>query len=337
LSGKPVRLTAGALSAVDASIAEDGTIAFGQLGGDVHLWEFPLTAGGEVKARVKLTNGPDVDSTPSVSRDGRRVVFARKVKQRHEIWMKDVSSGVESKIAAPRTENIHPVFSLSGEEIAFEANNEESKAIYVVRPGAEPKLVCTGCEYPTGWILGNRAQNQAILFTNSATGQIQKVSVSDGTIATVLGKDGVKLGDATWSPVTDYLLFTVAGKRGERQIFATKLPVSGAATGEWIPVTSAKEWSDNPQWSVDGGTIYFLSNRDNFTCVWGQKFNVKEHRGVGAPFAAVHFHDPHANPGLLVRSDFGLSVSKDSIVLDSGDASETIWRGLLKKPAFWGF
>lgn len=328
--GKPVRLTFVALSAVDATIAGDGTIAFGELGGAVHIWKFPLLPAKESKGAFKLTNGPDSDVDPSVSRDGRILVFSRGEKQHRVIWLKDLTSGQESRLASPSLNNIHPVVSLYNNQIAFEGDDTLSKALYTVDLGGQTRLVCTECENPTAWL----RHDQAILFTDGAAGRIQKVTLSDRKISTVLARDGLSLGDATWSPETEYLLFIVGGQQG-RQIFAIKLPAAdGAAKGEWIPITSESEWCDNPQWSTDGNTIYFLSNRDTFVCLWGQKFDARNRRTVGPAYPVAHFHDPHANPGLLVRSDVGLSVSVDSIILNSGEASETIWRGVLKPPRF---
>ncbi len=330
VSGRPVRLTSGTLSAVDANVAADGTIAFGRMGGAVHIWEIPVSLGKQSKGAFKLTNGPDSDVDPSVSRDGRLLVFSRGEKHRRAIWLKDLTSGHESELASPALNNIHPVVSLNSKGIAFEADDTLSKALYVAVVGGQAKRVCTGCENPTGWF----QDDQVILFTNGDLGQIQKVALSDGAISTVLARKSVKVADGTWSPETEHLLFTVAGQQGRRQIFATKLPAGqGEAKGPWIPITSSSDWSDNPQWSANGSTIYFLSNRDNFTCIWGQRFDARNHQTMGSPFPVAHFHDPHSNPDLLVRSDFGLSVSADSIVLNSGEVFETIWLGVLKPPS----
>ncbi|MBV8572831.1 MAG: PD40 domain-containing protein [Acidobacteriaceae bacterium] len=327
VSGKPVQLTSGTLSAVDATLADNATIAFGGLRGAAHIWAFPLLSQGRKKEGSKLTNGPDADVDPSVSRDGRFLVFARGEKHRRSIWFKDLTSGKESELARPGMDNIHPVMSLYGEQVAFEADDMRSKGLYTVAPGEKPTLVCSGCEDPTGWLQHDRA----ILFTNATTGRIQKVTLASGRVSTVVAKDGARAGDATWSPETEYLLFTVAGEQGNRQIFAAKLAQNDdAAEEEWIPITNGSDRSDNPQWSPDGGTIYFVSNRDNFMCVWGEKFDARHHRAAAPAFAVLHFHNSHSNPDLLIRSDFGLSVSKDAIVLNSGEASETIWRGVWK-------
>lgn len=330
IGGKAVRLTSSALKAVDANVAADGTIAFGQLGAAVHIWEQPLSGGKQSKGAFKLTDGPDADSDPSVSRGGRLLVFSRTGKHGKAIWLKDLASGHESELAAPALNNIHPVLSLYGNKIAFEGDDTLSKALYVAGLGGGARLVCAGCENPSGWL----QHDEAVLFTNGDKGEIQKITLSDRKISTVLARSGVRLADAAWSPETEYLLFTVAGQQGRRQIFATKLPaIEGAAKGGWIPVTSSGEWCDKPHWSPDGSTIYFLSNRDNFMCIWGQRFDARKHQTLGGPFPVAHFHDPHMNPNLLVRSDFGLSVSTGSIILNSGAVFETIWLGVLKPPS----
>jgi serine/threonine protein kinase len=330
VEGKPKLLTSGAYSAVDATVASDGSIAFGRLGGAVHIWEYPLTAGRESASGLKLTTDPHADIDPSVPRDGQFVVYSRGGKQGNAIWIKDLKSEQETKLASPRFNNVHPVVSFSGKQVAFEADDELTKGLYVTGLDGKARIVCNSCANPTGWF----DHDKYILFTNGDTGQIDKVDVSNGNVSTVLAKEGVTLGDGTWSPETQYLLFTVAKRQGQRQIFAVKLAASsGTAEGEWIPVTSNIDWSDSPGWSADGSTVFFLSNRDTFSCVWARKFDAEAQR-MGTPFAVVHFHNPHSNPGLLTRSRFKLSVSRESLILDIAEVEETIWRGVLKSPRF---
>ena len=39
-----------------------------------------------------------------------------------------------------------------------------------------------------------------------------------------------------------------------------------------------------PIWSPDGNLLYFLSERDGFRCIWGQKLDPASKRPLGAPF-----------------------------------------------------
>jgi hypothetical protein len=57
----------------------------------------------------------------------------------------------------------------------------------------------------------------------------------------------------------------------------------------WIAI--ADVWTEDwANWSPDGRTLYFPSERDGHRCLWGQRLDPVGHRPVGEPFAAWHFH-----------------------------------------------
>jgi serine/threonine protein kinase len=332
MTGKPQRLTSPGMRTVNPTLAENGTVAFGQLSGAIHVWQV-RPDGDQSSQPSKLTNGPDVDSSPSVSRDGRLLVFVRGRKPQ-SIWLKELESGRESPLFRSSDDQLRPLISPTGSQIAFVTRGRTGNTIQVARPGGEAKQVCSGCENPTGWFAGDRA----LLITDGRTAQIAMVNVPDGKRTTVLSRNGVALGDATWSVEAQYLLFTETRNDGQRQIFAVRFPAfSGAAEGRWIPITNMTEWCDKPQWSADGETVYYLSKRDSFLCIWGQRFDPKRGRNLGTPFPVTHFHNPRWTPELLLRHDLGFSVSALSIILNVGEASETIWLGTLGTRPFFSF
>jgi hypothetical protein len=63
-------------------------------------------------------------------------------------------------------------------------------------------------------------------------------------------------------------------------------PVSETA---WIGIAEVgiEDWAE---WSPDGTKLYFTSNRDGNSCVWGQRLDPNSHRAVGEPFAIWHLH-----------------------------------------------
>jgi eukaryotic-like serine/threonine-protein kinase len=148
----------------------------------------------------------------------------------------------------------------------------------------------------------------------------------------VLSRSGTSLGESDWSPENQYLLFTLLKEDGERQIFAVHLPKStGSAEGKWIPITSGSDWSARPRWSGDGKYIYYLSSRDGFSCVWGQRFDPNTGKISGSPFAIKHYHDLRTSVGIITSRAFNLSVAGDAIYLNVGEETSSIWSGLLRK------
>ena len=111
--------------------------------------------------------------------------------------------------------------------------------------------------------------------------------------------------------------------------------LTGRATGEWIPITDEEFNGDRARWSGDGKTVFFLSNRDGSLCVWGQHFEPKTGKVRGHPFAVVHFHNSRISPETVMPNSFELSVCGDTVYLNLGEVSASIWTGVLKHQGFY--
>ena len=152
-----------------------------------------------------------------------------------------------------------------------------------------------------------------------------------GEQRTVLKENGASLSEASWSPQNEYLLFTQTNEGGEgKQIFAVHFPKSTAsAEAKWISITKASEWSDRPRWSGDGKTVFYLSTRDGFSCLWGQNFDPEAGETRGPPFAIMHFHNPRTSIEVVAPRSFNLSVTGDTLYFNLGEYNSSIWIGRL--------
>ena len=59
---------------------------------------------------------------------------------------------------------------------------------------------------------------------------------------------------------------------------------------DWIKVVSDQHWNDKPRWSPDENRIYYVSDRDGFTCLWTQPLEPETKQPVGPPFPLYHLH-----------------------------------------------
>jgi Tol biopolymer transport system component len=221
-----------------------------------------------------------------------------------------------------------PIIDDTGKLLAFEAREKNVPSIFVSSEGGRPKRLCIGCSLPTSWFDSNRA----ILYREGSPSSINMVDPQTGKHQLVLKQDGVSLSEPSWSPKTEYLLFTRQSEGdGNKQIFAVRFPKSTASVqGKRIPITEASKSSDRPRWSGDGRTIFYVSTRDGFSCLWGQPFDPEAGEISGLPFAVMHYHNRRDSIDVVAPRSFNLSVAGDSIYFNLGESSSSIWIGKLK-------
>jgi eukaryotic-like serine/threonine-protein kinase len=86
-------------------------------------------------------------------------------------------------------------------------------------------------------------------------------------------------------------------------------------------------------WSGDGKTIFYLSARDGFWCIWGQRFDPERGRLVGEPIPILHYHGLKLSPAAIPPESFDLSTAGDSLYLNLAETGGTIWVGKLVRPS----
>ena len=331
--GVPQLLSAGVNNDVDPSLAQDGTLIFAHLSAAVHIWRIDHPGRPEAAESTRVTQDAGTDSDPSISSDGRWLFFSRQLGTVRGLWKKDTVSGTETIVHAMGRDLISPAADNSGELFAFETTDGESPSIYIAASTESAKKLCTRCSKPTGWFDGNRA----VFYRAGSPSRIEMADPRTGILDTVVENRDFSLSDANWSPETEYLVFTAYRENETKRVFAVKFPKTLAkATGRWIPISEASVWSDRPKWSADGKTVFFLSTRDGFSCIWGEHFDPRAGHIVGPPFAVMHYHNLRLSPARIAPQWFDLSVAGDSIYLNVGEETASLWTGLLRSPRlFW--
>jgi Tol biopolymer transport system component len=327
-TGRPQQLTLGEARDISPTLAASGTLAYTQLAGALHLWRIDNASKPGAAVQSKITADPAVDVSPFISPNGRWLVFSRGWGDHRDVWIKDMISMTEAPLLAAGLEMMSPIIDDTGKFLAFEAREKSVPSIFASLQGGPPKRLCTGCSLPTSWFDTNRA----ILYREGSPSSIKMTNPRTGERRSVLEENGVSLSEPSWSPQNEYLLFTRKTEGQGRQIFAVLFPKSTAsADGKWIPITEASESSDRPRWSGDGKTIFYLSTRDGFSCLWAQSFNSETGQTVGSPFAVMHYHNRRSSIDVVAPRSFNLSVAGDSIYFNLGESSSSIWTGKLRK------
>jgi eukaryotic-like serine/threonine-protein kinase len=90
-------------------------------------------------------------------------------------------------------------------------------------------------------------------------------------------------------------------------------------------VTDGLHSDDKPQFSRDGNTVYFTSNRDGYLCIWAQKLDLVSKHPLGPPFAFEHFHNSAGHDGSLDQFASDLSVARDKMLINLPEIHSAIW------------
>jgi Tol biopolymer transport system component len=333
LTGAPRQITSGDVKERDPSVATTGTIAFGRITGALHIWRVPLERGGADHV-LRLTNEAGTDGCPSVSRDGHWLYFTRNIGGVRRLVVMDLTTGRESPLVFSDDDKFWPVASPTGSRVVVETRHLADSAIWLVERDGRARKLCSGCSHPTSWLGGANV----ILYITSK-GEIAKLDAATSRFTVVLSPDsGGSLSGADWSAAHEYLLFMAGRHGGARQAFAVRFPqFAGAPQGDWIPLSLDDAEMELPHWSHDGRTIFFLSKRDGNNCLWGLMFDAAGQRVIGRPFSIMHYHDPRLTPDQASPVVRGLSVSADSVFLNIGEVTDSMWIGRLTAPPWLGW
>ena len=133
------------------------------------------------------------------------------------------------------------------------------------------------------------------------------------------------LWNPRYSPDAKWMTFN-ANFASRSWVFVAPLPPAGKRVPEsaWIPV-SQENWADCPRWSPDGNSLYFLSDRDGFRCIWTQRLDRVTKRPAGPATAAFHSHGARLSLGNISMGDLEISVARDKLVFNMGERTGNIW------------
>ncbi|MGO9257472.1 MAG: protein kinase domain-containing protein [Bryobacteraceae bacterium] len=331
IAGKPRQLTSGQAREREPVFAANGAMAFAHLTGALHIWRIALDPGGGPGRATKLTDDPFQDCCPAASGDGRWLYFTRRTHNLRDLFRKDLATGAETVVLASDADKFWPVPTADGGMVAFEARRANQSFVELLVQGQPARTLCRGCSHPTSWFDGAKA-----IFHASPTGEMALLDVATGASRPVLpGRGSIAAREADWSPANECLLFSAVTNGSAKQVYAARFPRSAQTPqGPWVALTPASEGAERPRWSSDGKMFFYLSMRDGYQCVWGQRFVPGESAPAGEPFAIMHYHDyPRISPNRTTPRVRGLSTAGESIFLNVGEGTETIWTGVLRSPS----
>jgi len=215
----------------------------------------------------KLTSQPGVEWFPSLSPDGKWVVYSAGSSGSRQIYLQSVSGQTPLDLSRdPTVDDDQPAFSPDGEQIAFSSSRDGGGIFVMGRTGEAIRRVTHIGFHPSwspdGTQLAFTTENVE-LYPQNAVGEsgLWIAKVKTGEMRRLYEGDAVL---ASWSPHNQRIAFT-RRLGNPRQSAIWTIPVSG---GTPKPVTKENATNWNPVWSPDGRYLYFSSDRRGSMNLW---------------------------------------------------------------------
>jgi len=136
LVGEPQKLTA-RTGEESPSVSRDGRIAFVNAAEDWDIWSLPIDANrAEVKGDpVRIVSGLSRDLYPSVSADGRKLVYTSDRAGNNDIWLRDLESGKDTPVTVGPANEGRGVISPDGTKVVFGRREQGQVKVYLAELG----------------------------------------------------------------------------------------------------------------------------------------------------------------------------------------------------------
>jgi Tol biopolymer transport system component/predicted Ser/Thr protein kinase len=335
MMGPPTPLTAGPGMTWCPSVAENGRIALTRFSWVIHLWEVsldPRTAGAAGPPR-RITDDAAPKFSFSLTRDGDHLAYSTyagpRGDRRAEIVLQDRTSHQTSVPVTLTQEQVstsaYPRLSGDGTMLSW-LTRSDGQWVSWVAPLADPvgRELCRGCALVD--FFDNR--REVLVERDNA---LYRRTLDDGAESPALELEGRVLLDEDLSADERWLVVQTGEPDGTVAIFAVPFDRPNAEPDSWIEIVTGPRWSGAPRWSMDGGALYFLSDRDDFICVWGQRLDPVSKAPIGEPFPVVHAHTSKMQHLAMARFMWTLEVGGDRLVFNAGDMSGDVYTAMLQE------
>ena len=270
---------------------------------------------------TQVTDLPGVETTPSLSPDGKSVVFAGTVGSETGLFLLRIGD----RTAVPLTEDSpatseEPAFSPDGERIAFRSDREGG-GIFLMTASGESVTRLTDSGFSPSW----SPDGAEIVFSPrffstpsdlfGLTAGLSVVSVKSGQRRELATE--ARAMQPSWSPGGARIAYWGLRAGGQRDLWTIAADGSDGANGG-LPVTNdaALDWS--PTWSPDGRYLYFSSTRGGTMNLWRVAIDERTGRVEGEP-------EPMTTPSTW-SGRFSFSRDGTRLAFASLDYQSTLFR-----------
>jgi serine/threonine protein kinase/Tol biopolymer transport system component len=236
---------------------------------------------------TQLTTQPGQEHYPSLSPDGKALIYAARAPDDWDIyWQRVGGSNPLNLTENSPADDTHPALSPDGEYVVFRSEREKGGIFIMGATGESTRRLTDFGFYPSWSPDGREVAFSTEGFTDPnvrglGSSMIWIVNVSTGERRQLTD---AKTGDAAqpaWSPSGARIAYWGKHKGGQRDIWT--VPARGGGDSEPVGVTDDAAFDWNPVWSPDGKFLYFASDRGGSMNLWRVPLEEQTGRATGAP------------------------------------------------------
>ena len=331
VSGPLEPLTSGPGMSWVPKVSNDGRIALSRFSWVIHLWEVALDpeSGKAVGTPRRITDDASPKFAFSLTRDGDRLAYSTyagsRDDPRNEIHVLDRTDGTETVPLAYAMVvlSLHPRLSDDGSLLSWRVR-QGGELISWVAPIDDPvgRELCRGCR-----VVDFFADGTSVLATSG--NRLVRRLIDDGAETAVLELEDLVLLDADLSRDDGWLAIQLGNSDGTVTVCVVPVEDPPVPRERWIRIEGEGVWVGAPRWSADGATIYFISERDDFLCVWGQALDATTKSPVDKPFVVAHTHASEMRILPFAKQMWNLEVGADRLVFNAGEVNGDVYTAVL--------
>ena len=319
------RLTFGA-GEIDATFAQPGRLVFSSSSVQSDIWGLPIDANqGKLLGEPEpLTQSAADDIHPSLSTDGKTLVFNSTRSGHPDIWIKDMETGQDRAFTDDPQRQQRVLISPDGSKVVYTVFENGKTYVYeAATTDGSPRSLCDNCDVvPLGW----SPNGIEVVYWYGQPIRFGLLNVTSGERRAVLQHPKYHLHRAQISPDERWIAFYVPIKPDHYRVFIAPIRTEASAgENEWIKVTNGPGEYRHPFWSPDGSLLYFLSDRDGFLCIWAQQLDPATKRPLGVPKDVYHVHSARRSFFNSAEGVWGMSLTRNKLVFSMAEITGNIW------------
>lgn len=331
VTGSPRRLTAGVGSDGAPSVArgaDDLTIYFANTDARANLYRLPLLGAQSAASLDRVTDAAASDIWPSVSADGRTLVFASNRSSDWRMWSRDLSSGREVPLTG--SGGAMGMVSSDGLRVSY-STTAQFPFRFVVRPigGGATKPLAGDLIYVWSW------PSPAVLFGGASAGgdvmELRVVDPSSGNVRSALAdlKQGF-YGHGQLSPDGRWASAMEWSSADRARIIMFPFRDTPVPPVDWVALTEDQSVEEEHVWSPQGDAIYFVSERDGNRCVWTRKLEPATKHPVGPAMPVLHLHGARRSMISTALRPQRIALAQNSLFFSVQEQRGNIWKATFK-------